>query len=190
MTGNRVSENLGAGIAYLGESSGVAEENDCIGNMYGILVWETAAPELIANYCSENSEADVLDRRGSTPGTSLYEEPSGPTLGNIVFALDKTDANGPVGAADVFPQGTLRVYAFFEIEDVSPGIEWTRTWFVDGEEVKTTTETWEGNEHGMYDLMLVRTDGEELRPAVYQLRLYIQGSLVQQGSFVVGDASD
>jgi parallel beta-helix repeat protein len=51
------------GIYYIDEAGGVAQENECSGNQWGIYVAATANPELIDNDCHNNIEADIADER-------------------------------------------------------------------------------------------------------------------------------
>jgi parallel beta-helix repeat protein len=56
-------DNSEAGIAYFDEAGGVAQGNECSGNLYGIYVEATADPELVDNDCHDNSKADIVDER-------------------------------------------------------------------------------------------------------------------------------
>ena len=153
----------------------MARQNECVGNKWGIYVEDTASPELVDNDCSENTKADIDDRR----------TPAGPAFGPITFARDKTDANEPIDPTTTFPAGTLRVYALFDYEGMSTDLEWGRTWYRDGEEYVSKTENWSGDESGTWSLWLFRTSGDPLVPATYELRIYIAGKQVQSATFVI-----
>lgn len=60
---NICRDNEEAGIAYWGNAGGVARGNECAGNVVGIFIAETAAPDLIANDCYDNTVEDILDLR-------------------------------------------------------------------------------------------------------------------------------
>jgi len=113
--------------------------------------------------------------------------PPSPAFGPITFAKDKTDANEPIDPTSTFPAGTLKVYALFDYEGMSTGLEWGRTWYRDGEEYVAKIETWSGKEDGRWSLWLFRTSGDPLVPATYELRLYIQGEQVQSATFVINE---
>jgi hypothetical protein len=138
-------------------------------------VAETANPELVDNDCRDNARADVDDRRF----------PPEPTFGPITFARDSTEENDPIDPTTTFPGGTKEVHAIFDYEGMSSDVEWSRTWYRDGKESLAKTQGWTGRERGTWSLRYFYSDGEPLEPGGYELRLYIQGELVQSGRFVI-----
>jgi len=60
---NGCARNAQARIGYSDLAGGVARENDCVGNRWGIYVAETADPDLIDNDCRDNTSEDLLDLR-------------------------------------------------------------------------------------------------------------------------------
>lgn len=172
---NISNDNVEGGFVYFDESSGVARGNACIGNTWGIHVAVTANPELVNNDCRENSEADIDDRRISPE----------PGFGPITFARDRTEENTPIGPASKFPAGTTEIYAFFDFEGMGSDVVWSRSWYRDGEEGVAKTQNWTGDERGTWRLRYFDTDGNPLEPGSYELRLHIEGSLVQSGAFVI-----
>ena len=136
---------------------------------------ETANPELVDNDCRDNSRADVDDRRF----------PPEPAFGPITFARDSTEENDPVDPTTTFPGGTKEVHAIFDYEGMSSDVEWSRTWYRDGKESVAKTQGWTGSERGTWSLRYFNSEGEPLEPGNYELRLYIQGNLVQSGRFVI-----
>lgn len=60
---NGCAGNAQPGIGYPDMAGGVARENECVGNRWGIYVGETADPELIDNDCRDNTSEDILDLR-------------------------------------------------------------------------------------------------------------------------------
>jgi hypothetical protein len=138
-------------------------------------VAETAAPELVDNDCRDNSQADVDDRR----------IPPEPRFDPITFARDRTEENDPIDPTTTFPGGTKEVHALFGYEGMSSDVEWARAWYHDGEESLAKTQNWTGSDSGTYGLRYFDTEGNPLKPGNYELRLYIQGNLVQSGSFVI-----
>ena len=119
------------------------------------------------------------------PTSTPTPTPPDPGFGPIIFARDKTDANEPIDPTSTFPAGTLRVYALFDHEGMSPDLEWGRTWYRNGEEYVVKTEAWSGDESGTWSLWLFTTSGDPLSPATYELRLYIEGRQVQSAIFVI-----
>jgi parallel beta-helix repeat protein len=172
---NISNHNVQGGFVYFDEAGGVARGNECIGNQWGIHVAETASPELVDNDCRDNSQADVDDRR----------VPPEPSFGPVTFARDRTEENDPIDPTTTFPGGTKEVHALFDYDGMSSDVEWGRTWVRDGEEQVAKTQNWTGGESGTWGLRYFNTESSPLKPGGYELRLYIQGNLVQSGSFVI-----
>jgi parallel beta-helix repeat protein len=172
---NISNHNVEGGFVYFDESSGVARGNACIGNRWGIHVVETASPELVNNDCRENSKADIDDRRVSPE----------PGFGPITFARGRTEENAPIDPATIFPAGVTEIHALFDFEGMSAGVAWSRTWYRDGEERVAKTQNWTGDERGTWGGRYYNTDGSPLKSGNYELRVYIAGSLVQSGTFVI-----
>jgi parallel beta-helix repeat protein len=172
---NISNNNVEGGLVYFDEASGVARENVCIGNKWGIHVVETANPELVNNDCRENSKADIDDQRISPE----------PGFGPITFAKDRTEENDPIDPTNVFPAGTTEIHALFDFEGMSADIEWSRTWYRDGEERVAKTQNWTGDERGTWGLRYYNTDGNPLKSGNYELQLTIGDNLVQSATFVI-----
>jgi parallel beta-helix repeat protein len=172
---NISNNNVEGGFVYFDESSGVAQGNACIGNRWGIHVVETANPELVNNDCRENSQADIDDRR----------TPPEPGFGPITFTRDRTEEYAPIDPSTIFPAGTTEIHALFDFEGMSTDVAWSRTWYRDGEERVAKTQNWTGDERGTWSLRYYNTDGGPLTSGNYELRLYIEGSLVQSETFVI-----
>jgi hypothetical protein len=106
-------------------------------------------------------------------------------LGPITFARDTTEENDPIDPTTTFPGATTEVHAIFDYEGMNSDLEWARTWYRDGEESLTKTQNWTGGENGTWSLRYFNTEGKPLEPGAYELRLYLQGNLIQSGSFVI-----
>ena len=63
LEGNACQDNLEAGLAYFGKSGGVARQNDCSDNRWGIYISENANPQLENNNCYNNDEGNIVDKR-------------------------------------------------------------------------------------------------------------------------------
>ena len=147
---------------------------------------ETVAPTFTPTKSATETVAPTLAPTATqVPTTAPTPTPPSPGFGPITFARDKTDANEPIDPTSTFPAGTLRVYALFDYEGMSPELEWGRTWYRDGEEYVAKTASWTGQEDGTWSLWLFRTNGDALVPATYELRLYIEGKQVQSATFVI-----
>jgi parallel beta-helix repeat protein len=63
LEGNTCSGNGEAGIVYFENSGGVARNNLCESNKWGLYLAETSNPILEGNEYRNNAKADVEDRR-------------------------------------------------------------------------------------------------------------------------------
>ena len=110
----------------------------------------------------------------------------GPRLGSITFATGVTDDDTPIGPGTAFPDGTTRVYGIFDYEGISSGTTFKYVWYLDGDEDVVDSETWESPEDGTYWVYIHNDDG--VIPGAYDLYLYVDGELLQTGSFVIGES--
>jgi len=108
----------------------------------------------------------------------------GSRMGSITFATGVTDDDEPIGPGTSFPVGTTRVYGIFDYEDILPGTTFKYVWYLDGEEDVADSETWESGKDGTYWVYIYNDDG--LIAGDYDLYLYVDGELLQTGSFVIG----
>ncbi|MGQ9627557.1 MAG: hypothetical protein ACUVV0_11710 [Anaerolineae bacterium] len=105
--------------------------------------------------------------------------PGGP-FGPLVFSAGITDDHKPLSTGRSFPASTERVYAFFEYRDMKDGTPWSQLWYWNGEQVGDESRLWEWGPDGrswvFHDI---------LGAGQYELKLYVRGQLVQQGSFYI-----
>jgi hypothetical protein len=106
-----------------------------------------------------------------------------PVFSNILLSLEEDLRGGPMDAAVLFPAGTTTLYAFFDYENMSSNVDWTRSWYIDGELALTKTEAWDSAGSGTYSLEL--TSGSGLAPGSYRLALYIEDELAALSNFWV-----
>ena len=57
---NRCENNNEVGIRYSDSAGGVARQNLCSGNRWGIYIEKTAIPELLENDCHDNREGNIV----------------------------------------------------------------------------------------------------------------------------------
>ena len=114
-----------------------------------------------------------------------------PTFSNILLGLEASSSGVPTDPAVVFPAGIKTLYASFDFENMSSGLEWTRTWLIDGSVGLTKDEAWDAGRSGTYTLELTSKRG--LQAGAYRLNLYIEGELAAVSNFWVtggeGEAS-
>jgi parallel beta-helix repeat protein len=117
---------------------------------------------------------------------TIGSEASEPSFGPIAFSLDVEEGTSlPIDPMTTFPSGILEVYASFDFEGMTPGIQWTRKWLKDGEERVSKTNNWDRKEQGRYHLRYFRPSGNPVYSGSWEFQLYIQGQLVQKGTFSV-----
>ena len=215
LEGNNCKGNQEGGIIYFHNSGGVARENECSGNKWGIYIEETANPELVDNDCRDNSEADVEDRRvaarptteltvtavvDDTPVAPTHTATPEPSFGPIVFSLEIVEGtNEPINPNSTFPAGVTTVYGTWDYQGMTDDIEWGWTWYVNDVDVLSGTRRWDedldwsGEPSGRYSdhifyLSVKPLDSGNVEPidsGNYELRLFIEGQLVQSGTFVI-----
>lgn len=108
---------------------------------------------------------------------------AGPSFSNIVFSQQVNSRGQPVEPTRVFPAGVKQLYAFFDYANMTPGVEWTRTWLYEGEVAATTTERWEEGRAGQFQLEVTSDTG--LDAGNWRLELAIQGRPAARSDFTV-----
>jgi hypothetical protein len=112
-----------------------------------------------------------------------------PDFGPITFAggVDKSDK--PVKPVDVndptFPAGTKEVYAFFNGINVPKDTSWQTEWFLNGVSQDSKDHTWSFAPTDQDWIQFGSTGSSPLAPGTYELKLSIDGTVVNIGSFVV-----
>jgi len=106
-----------------------------------------------------------------------------PVIGSLTFATALTDDDEPIDPSYYFPAGTTHVYCAFEYSGIPEGAEFKYVYFSDGVEDVGNTFEWTRESSGTYYVYLYNDDG--IIPAEYDLYLYVNGELIQEGSFVV-----
>lgn len=109
-----------------------------------------------------------------------------PQFGPITFAAgERNDA--PVDAGTQFASGATEIYAFFDYEGMSDGLDFRQVWYVDGEVGLDVTDPWSAGEQGNYWVSVNSQSG--LPDGSYVLELYVGDELVQEGEFTIGDGA-
>ncbi len=123
-------------------------------------------------------------RGGAMVGEGNVVEPINPgtsAFGEITFA-EAVSGDEPQGINTSF-SGVNEVYAFFDYEGMSNGVEWTSRWYYEGQEVLETPSTWDGGDSGTYYVSIFHPDG--LPAGLYELELEVQGEVYRTGNFTV-----
>lgn len=153
---------------------------------------------LTVQEASVNSQADFCDvlksngpdaglkidlMRGNERLTKYVGKMS--VIGNIVFSAEVTENDESINPSASFPAGTTTVHAVFDYSYISSGMEFKSIWYRNGEEIPSVTaiELWSEAPSGSYRKGIHREGG--LISAHYDLELYVNGRLVQTGSFVI-----
>jgi hypothetical protein len=126
----------------------------------------------------------------TTAATSVPPSPT-PTRGPIefdpiVFARE-LDAEGyPIMPSTTFPAGTTVVNSVFAFRGMYPGLELQAIWYKDGQQYSSFTYTWRiPQERGHWGLYLGGQDEGPLPSGNYRLDLYVEGRLLQSGTFTI-----
>ena len=87
------------------------------------------------------------------------ETPRAPAFANIVFSQDYTSAGEPSESSRLFPEGTKRLYWFFEHQNMAVGAQWGYTWFFEGKATDSATLAWDGPPDGLMRMVLTNDAG-------------------------------
>ena len=118
------------------------------------------------------------------------EKNGAPDFGPIIFAggqqndepVDPVDVSDPYFASD-----TSKIYAFWSGINVPKGTAYTREWYRNGKRLQSKDDTWDFNPNEQNWVSFASTDATTpLTSGVYELKLLIDGSVVNIGSFVIG----
>ncbi len=91
----------------------------------------------------------------------------------------------PINASRTFPIGTPRLYFFIEFSGMANGVSWSRVLLLNGEAVRSESETWERGEQGEAYYWFEAQGGW---PAGrYEIRLYLGNQLADSAEFEVVD---
>lgn len=127
---------------------------------------------------------DSIYRGGVLVGEGQVDPPVVPgtiSFGEIIFAEENSNEQ-PQGINTSFV-GVGEIFAFWDYEGMSNGIEWTSRWYYEGQEVLETPSTWDGGASGTSWVSIFHPDG--LPPGLFELELEVQGEVIQTGSFTV-----
>jgi len=141
---------------------------------------DTPEPESVDAGSSDETETEE-----PAPDDSAAAEPAGePEIGAITFALDATEDYEPIDPGTSFGGEVPEIHAIFEYSGLSPDYSWTRVWYLDGNEMLNSTETWSGAEVGVFDYF-INAGGEPLAPGEWVLELFVEDELLATGSFTI-----
>lgn len=120
-------------------------------------------------------------------GQMTVEDNVQPDFGPITFAQNVDANDQPVDPVDVsdpaFSSGITTTYAFFNGINVPSGTTWSTEWDLNGSKLDGKDHTWQ---FGPNEQDWISFGGDTpLDPGVYELKLFIDGQVVNIGSFVV-----
>jgi hypothetical protein len=127
----------------------------------------------------------------SRPAPTVAPPSPTPTRGPIEFDpivfAQELDAEGyPIMPSTTFPAGTTVVDSVFAFRGMYPGLELQAIWYKEGQEYYSYTHTWTiAKESGHWGLYLEGPDGGPLPSGNYRLELYVEGRLLQSGTFTI-----
>ncbi|MCB0112700.1 MAG: trypsin-like peptidase domain-containing protein, partial [Caldilineaceae bacterium] len=107
------------------------------------------------------------------------------TFGPITFAAGVDDNDEPINPGTVFSD-IDEIYAFFDVDGVENGAQWTRRWYLDGEVVSEQDSVWNAGNMDATWISLYADDG--LPPGEFTLELLIEDEIVQSASMEVAES--
>jgi hypothetical protein len=126
--------------------------------------------------------ADEILAQASIPvgGTTTTTDAS---ITNLIFSDGITDDNQPTNPTYLLPSGITTVYAFFDYANMQDGMQWTRTWYYEGEQALSKDETWSWGASG--SSWISAGSESALSPGAYRLELYVEGDMVAAANFTI-----
>ncbi len=147
----------------------------------GFLVGSGKIPSFAAGSTPTPTETPLSAVTGMPTPTPT---PVQPAIRNIIFAPNASADAQPINPAESFPIGISEIHALFEYSNLSEDDVWERVWLLDGKEMLRSSETWTGDESGVFDYFL-ETGGQPLPAGKWTLEIYLNGDLLASGSFTV-----
>ncbi|MFQ5614180.1 MAG: hypothetical protein ACE5H9_18820 [Anaerolineae bacterium] len=109
-----------------------------------------------------------------------------PVIEELFFSAEPLEAGQAPEAMTTFPSDTAEVHAIFSYSGFTSENEWSRVWYLDGEEFATFSDLWTGDEAGSFDYSISpETEDGSLDPGEWALELYIDGQLLASGQFTI-----
>ena len=128
-------------------------------------------------------ELYVEDKLLAQGSISIGGAVTGPTFTNLVFSEGVTSDGQPTNPTYLLPSGITEVYAFFDYENMRDGIDFSRVWYYEGEQVATGSDMWSLGASGSA-WVYISAEGP-LDPGAYRLELFVEGTLVAASDFTV-----
>ena len=121
-------------------------------------------------------------------GGAASPSPTGATTWSaITFAQGLDKSNKPAKPGTQFASGIQEAYAFWDFNGTPDGAEWTRVWYLDDQEVLRESDSWSQGAKGSTWVSIYSESA--LPDGTYKLELYLGDTLLQNGSFAVGEGS-
>jgi tetratricopeptide (TPR) repeat protein len=133
-------------------------------------------------------EMPEFDRVARKVIESVEFAPVETRIGDITFASQLTADDEPADPATTFPAGTRRVYGVFDYADIYTGMSFGFAWQRDGTTIYTDTVAW-GSDPSSGTTWVNLDNDEGLGAGNYVLQLFVDGALLQTGSFAIEGTS-
>jgi len=109
---------------------------------------------------------------------------SGPMFSTLVFSRGVTQDGRPINPAALLPTGGKELYATFEFGSMQNGLPWGQNWAVNGKQIVSKQDRWDGGTAGRHTLSLVNQRG--LPDGEYHLVLTLGNQVAAEGKVTVG----
>ncbi len=174
-------------------NDGVVDENDApvpLGGFINALRPANLAYQLIESARSGEQVEPGPSKKGGVPSGWQNGADGEPTFSDIVFASEQRADGSPKNPGTQFPAGdTKQLFAHFDYGNMSNGLQFNYAWTLNGATAFSEAVDWEWDEEGSFYLAL-SNGGQALPGGEYRLVLGVDGSVLQQGEAVVGEAPD
>jgi hypothetical protein len=124
-------------------------------------------------------------RATRTPLPTDTSVPSGPWVGQIVFASEISQDSQPVNPGTVFKRGITTIYAIFPYSGFDQGMKITLYWTVNGQEFVSAIRTWQWDPSGTYTPSTSYSNNRQLDSGTWTFTIFANNKKLGSASFKI-----
>lgn len=137
-----------------------------------ITLTPSETPTLQFTYTPTATSIPTLPAEVQAEFTALVTPNPNAVFSPLIFARDINAAFEPVGAASIFQNPIIGIYAYFSYDQMAPGVQWSAVWYRDGELVYYETKPWDGVTGGL-GFSEWFPDADQWLPGLYQVQIFV-----------------
>jgi hypothetical protein len=148
--------------------------------------------ELVESLAEDQAAEIVVSAKPTLPEAFDQFEPTADLnenteLSSLAFSTEVTERYEAIDPADIFAEGSYTIYATFEYEAMTDGMEWAWVWRHNGEVVEGGNELWEYGEDGPGYIYLNPDEG--FKNGEYSLDVWVNGELLTRSDMTINTAA-